>query len=681
VQPSAFRTPAAAAALFASLLLANPAAAGAADAAAPAPQQPAGPPAPAARPPESWPFERGAAGRPGALVHDPLTPPFLFSWQKEFAPDVSLPALAVRDLFIFVAKDARTVTAVVPATGDPVWKHVSAEKISAGPVADETSLYYVDVDERLVAVSLASGQKTAELRLKHEGDGYDVEGTPGVADGDVVFGSTSFFLPWKSARVFRVSPAKGLAFAAGGEWPVKVGNNTLYGVGAAGGRVFLGIRGGRVLGFELATGRKLFSVEVDGDARMAPAVDGSLVLFVTDGNVLQALNHQGAPLWSKRFGAKASGPALVGDRIFVAEGKRLHAFARDGRELWTAEQPLPIIGNPAVTADAVVIAMGEGNVLWLKPADGSEVWRFRFTKRAIGSPLLYRDRLFVFDEQKQLHCFVDYGHVAQPEERRRLLALLLEATLDKRQSLEQIGLTGADAIPALLRAVQRRDWELQGRAVDWLVANGAAAVPEIVASPLLSTGTVEQQTYLLAALGRIGDPKGLPAVAELVKKRGDTHAAASAAAAAILPNLAFPPHESLLESVRVVFIDGTPAASAAAAAAFERAGAAAVPTVMGAFAIKEQREKSGAVMRRMAASPQPCAALQEQLLDLAETTTNHELGVSAIALLGEIGDRDALEPLAKLAPQYPPASGSCMSSGPSVSPATAAADKIKARFP
>ena len=157
----------------------------------------------------------------------------------------------------------------------------------------------------------------------------------------------------------------------------------------AGGRVFLMDSVLNVRAYDASTGKELWAVgsavsrEHDGFGG-GIAVDGDRV-YVAGGNArAMALDAEtGRFFWQARLPSPVRGaPAVAAGQVLVVttDNRLVSLSAEDGERLW--DVPGGVTGavllggaSPAANDDAVVAALGTGEVLAVRTANGRELWR------------------------------------------------------------------------------------------------------------------------------------------------------------------------------------------------------------------------------------------------------------------------------------------------------------------
>jgi len=170
-------------------------------------------------------------------------------------------------------------------------------------------------------------------------------------------------------------------------WSASVGDgNGLTGAGlvpaVAAGRVFAADIDGEIHAYDAASGRRLWSKEVESFSG-GPGASASLVVAGTiDGKAIGFDAETGEERWRARVSSEVITPPVLQDDyvIVVANDGRTHALdAADGRQRWAVDRGVPLLslrGNsaPIVADSRVYVAAANGKVSALGLTDGRQLW-------------------------------------------------------------------------------------------------------------------------------------------------------------------------------------------------------------------------------------------------------------------------------------------------------------------
>jgi outer membrane protein assembly factor BamB len=183
-------------------------------------------------------------------------------------------------------------------------------------------------------------------------------------EGDLVVASLS-------GRVARLSPGGAAA------WTVELGERVYGSPLLLGDAVVLGSDAKRVVSLALATGKKRWELDVDGEADTAPAETPDGALVIAAGRVLYGLRADGAVRFRLRLPRKIyASPAVADDgTIYVgAQDHRLYAVSPRGAVAWSHDLGGDVDCAAAVGDDGTVYAGSDaGQVVALDP-EGHVRW-------------------------------------------------------------------------------------------------------------------------------------------------------------------------------------------------------------------------------------------------------------------------------------------------------------------
>jgi outer membrane protein assembly factor BamB len=333
-----------------------------------------------------WPMYRGNAARTGAMPGPGLNGPPAILWQFAAGATATFPP-AIADGVIYLPTDSGAFYALDAASGAVRWQTDGA---FAMPSARDGVLYYVSIEESLVAHDLATDE---ELWRAGPGSRF---WSPLVAGGVVYYGGEANLLTARDARtgadVWRSAPTALAARSAA----------------LADGMLVVGGDDHQVYGVDQATGEARWQYALgDSDATIqTPAIaDGAAFVgtFGGDQNAFVALDLQtGAERWrlegteSESFQAAGVADGVV---YVPSDAGTLRALdATSGEVRWTYTSTEAIDSAPAIV-DGVVYAGssegGNGIVLAVDAATGAEHWRLPLDGQADFGPAVVDGRLYI----------------------------------------------------------------------------------------------------------------------------------------------------------------------------------------------------------------------------------------------------------------------------------------------
>jgi len=218
----------------------------------------------------------------------------------------------------------------------------------------------------------------------------------------------------------------------------------------ASGVLYVADADGRVLALDSATGRNLWSVDLDLPVSGGPGVGEGLVLVGTsDGEIVALGERDGALRWSAQLSSEILSVPRASNGVVVVrtnDGKLFGLEATNGNERWRYEREVPVLtlrgtGSPVVRGGAAYLGMSGGRLVALRIDNGGLLWDASITVPSgrselerladiDGDPLVFGGGVFVATYQ---------GEVAAAEQRsgriawRRKLSAYSAMATDGRQ--------------------------------------------------------------------------------------------------------------------------------------------------------------------------------------------------------------------------------------------------------
>jgi outer membrane protein assembly factor BamB len=146
-------------------------------------------------------------------------------------------------------------------------------------------------------------------------------------------------------------------------------------------------REGEVAAIDAATGRTKWEHDAKGDLSAGPGVGPGLVAVGTSDGAIIALDKTGKRLWRVKVnGEVLAAPLVTSDRVIVrtVDGRLRSLDATDGKELWSAEEPVPRLSlrgtaPPVLAGDTVFAGFDSGKVIAYALGSGDVVWQAQVT--------------------------------------------------------------------------------------------------------------------------------------------------------------------------------------------------------------------------------------------------------------------------------------------------------------
>ncbi len=175
-------------------------------------------------------------------------------------------------------------------------------------------------------------------------------------------------------------------------WSAKVGGDgeTLrlaLGLALDGDTLYAASRDGGVEAFDPATGRTKWKHDAKADLSAGPGVLGNVVAVVTIAGAVVSLDKTGKPLWKVKVnGEVLAAPLVTATRVVVrtVDGRVRTLDAADGKELWSAEEPVPRLSlrgtsPPVLAGESVLAGFDSGKVVAYALGTGDVAWQAQVT--------------------------------------------------------------------------------------------------------------------------------------------------------------------------------------------------------------------------------------------------------------------------------------------------------------
>lgn len=257
---------------------------------------------------------------------------------------------------IYATTGFETVAALDAEDGKIVWTAKVPGPMRAAPLAMEGQVFVVTVDNQLIALDAATGER----QWRHAGFAETTallgSAAPAGVDGNVI-------VPYSSGEVFALRAVNGR--------PTWSDN--------------------------LAAVRRVDAASALADIRALPVTDGSLVYAVSHSGRMVAIDlRTGARVWERSVGGVRT-PWIAGEWIFVLtnEAQIVCLSRREGRVRWVTqidmyekpkdmEGPIHWIGPMAVGGRLLVLG-SHGRGLSVDPSDGAILATFRLPDQVMAA--------------------------------------------------------------------------------------------------------------------------------------------------------------------------------------------------------------------------------------------------------------------------------------------------------
>lgn len=362
---------------------------------------------PRSTPDSAWPMFGYDAGRTGYHpdAAGPTASPEV-RWRTRTAGEfLASPVVVGRTLYL--GDRQGTLHAFDIADGTRRW-HLGFDSAVNVPVAYADGTVFVGTtDGRVHAVAGGGGVSVFGMRFDvrrwsaEAGDG--VLSAPAVSDGTLyaaTVGGTLFAFDAKSGSV---------------EWRYSGGGRQFSAPAVGAGRVFLNrpARRGRLVALTAETGEEKWSIPHGTDTTAAfstPTVrDGRVFLGSHDGHVYVLDAASGRILWTVELESPTGdGLAVTGDAAFVGDRDgAIYAIDPESGEIrWTVtdDSGSAVRAPPAIAGNTLYAANAAGVVRALDAASGAERWQFDVGEEIRGGVVPLGDRLYVQTTEGTLYA-------------------------------------------------------------------------------------------------------------------------------------------------------------------------------------------------------------------------------------------------------------------------------------
>ncbi|MBT8080135.1 MAG: outer membrane protein assembly factor BamB [Gammaproteobacteria bacterium] len=171
-------------------------------------------------------------------------------------------------------------------------------------------------------------------------------------------------------------------------WSAKVGKGSEFlrlalRPAGDGNRVYAASFDGNVVAFDAASGKRVWTVELDLNLSSGPGVGEDLVVVGgQDGDVIALRSEDGSEVWRVNIAGESLATPLIKDdsvAVLTIDG-RLRALSRfDGSEKWVLEQSYPALtlrgsASPILVGTTLIAGFDNGRVVASRLADGTTEW-------------------------------------------------------------------------------------------------------------------------------------------------------------------------------------------------------------------------------------------------------------------------------------------------------------------
>jgi len=156
-----------------------------------------------------------------------------------------------------------------------------------------------------------------------------------------------------------------------------------------------------------ASGRTLWTVELDVSCSERPAAAGDSLCVVTTSGTLYCLAADGEVAWQRTLDSTALFEPTVGPTeicVGASSGNVWMLNRQDGSVRWQRTLGAPLSGRPLLHEDWVAAALRDGRLELLDRTDGVTLDAVAYESILPFAPVWAFGRLFVVDSDRKLHA-------------------------------------------------------------------------------------------------------------------------------------------------------------------------------------------------------------------------------------------------------------------------------------
>ena len=348
----------------------------------------------------NWPVYRGDAQARGVAPCDlPERPELLWQFRVEGGAFEATPVIL--DGTIYIGDLDGKLYALDLATGDKRWEFTAPSGIgfNASPAVRDGLVYVGDLFGQFYAVHADTGKLAWQYQAQAE-----INSSANFHGDHVLFGSQDATLYCLKAKTDK--PEGELV------WSYQIGDQIRCSPTIVEGRVFLAGCDGVLHIVDVTKGEKIDGVDIEGPTGATPAALGDRVFFGTESGTFFAVDWKEARIaW--RFDDQASampirGAPAVTDSLVIVGGQNRRVYAFDpekgGDPVWEFATKQRVDGSPVVVGQRVFVGSADGRLYALNLMDGKESWQFEGEGGFLGSPAVADNRLVIATDRGVVYC-------------------------------------------------------------------------------------------------------------------------------------------------------------------------------------------------------------------------------------------------------------------------------------
>jgi outer membrane protein assembly factor BamB len=350
---------------------------------------------------DDWPVVRGDALGTG-LAKSALPENVDVIWKYPASKDAAFDATAIVAAgHIYIGDSAGTFHAIRLADGTGIWKKEFADSgFNAGAAIDNGSIYVGDVNGIIRCLDSANGKERWTKKLEGE-----VYAGPTPVGNDVLF-------TCESGTLTALAKNNGDI-----HWTFHIEAPLRCTPTVAAGWVLLAGCDSRLHIINVADGKQVDTVDIDGPTGSTPAMRGQRAYFGTENGTFFAIdtpkdaNQKPKVAWTfhdQQRNQPIRSAAAVTDKlvVFGSQSKAIYGLdPASGQQKWKIPTRSRVDSSPVIAGNRVVAATSAGKIYLLDEAFAQIKWDYDAGGSFTASPAVVDGRIIIGNTDGTLYCF------------------------------------------------------------------------------------------------------------------------------------------------------------------------------------------------------------------------------------------------------------------------------------
>lgn len=348
----------------------------------------------AAEPADDWPLFRGDAHSTG--VSRGTLPEKLDVLWKFAVPGTAFDSTpAIVDGVVYLGDMDGRLYALDLATGEKRWEVKFEDGFLAGTAVKDGALYVGDMAGRFYCLDAKTGKSRWGFSTQAE-----IDSSANFYKDRVIVGS-------QDSTLYCLQLADGKLV-----WKFSIADQIRCSPTIVENRAFVAGCDSKLHVVDLDNGQEVAAVEIEAPTGVTPAVRGDLVYFGTEAGTFFAVNWKTAVVaWTfqpdKGSQPFRSSPAVTSEAVvFGGRNKRVHALEpATGKPLWEFTARNRLDGSPVIVGSRAFVGAADGRLYALDVKTGKVLWQHEAGGGFNGSPAVSRGRLVIGNDNGAVYCF------------------------------------------------------------------------------------------------------------------------------------------------------------------------------------------------------------------------------------------------------------------------------------